>query len=456
MLHGLLSLVQILVNALIGYRFYLFSEYFLPWFFWITIVTVLVLSFLIFYFNIKNYKVAFVACIVLLGATLLHNWFFYLALTNTELRNLIPGAALMLLAVGSIYSIILFSSSTRHKRWLFWAGISAFSVQIILIALHLWAMNSPNASILVFIERAVLWVSAAGCFALIFYYLNFKEELSVLEKKAGATAFNPGIGIGIAIGFISIIAILLVLHEGVTGYIWQSGKDARSRKLGNIFEARLFVNDQNDTLRYRLLKPKDYDREIDYPLVVNLHHGGGMGNDNLSHLDAAEPAQLLALENNREKYPAFLFLPQCPLNSSFRKLPNHPGISNLIFQAMDSLEKEFSIDDKRRYVIGSSLGGYGTWYFIGVHPDLFAAAIPICGGGDLDMAQNMSNVNIWAFHGENDKAVPVELSRDLISAIRQSGGNPKYTEFSGAGHNIWNKVKATPGLLDWLFEQKQD
>ena len=66
------------------------------------------------------------------------------------------------------------------------------------------------------------------------------------------------------------------------------------------------------------------------------------------------------------------------------------------------------------------------------------------------------NVSVWAFHGEEDKNVLVKLSRDMIEAIKQAGGNPRYTEFPGAGHDIWNRVKDTPGLLEWLFAQKRD
>ena len=122
---------------------------------------------------------------------------------------------------------------------------------------------------------------------------------------------------------------------------------------------------------------------------------------------------------------------------------------------MDTLEEEFNIDEKRRYVMGISLGGYGTWHLIGSRPEKFAAAIPICGGGDPDMANNMINVPIWAFHGDKDRNVPVHLTRDVISAVRAAGGSPKYTEYS-AGHDIWNRVYNTPGLLDWLFAQKKD
>jgi predicted peptidase len=134
---------------------------------------------------------------------------------------------------------------------------------------------------------------------------------------------------------------------------------------------------------------------------------------------------------------------------------DNPGITGLIFDAMDSLDEEYNIDDKRRYVVGMSLGGYGSWYLIGAKPEKFAAAIPVSGGGNPAMASKMTDIPIWAFHGAYDKAVPVDLTRNMIEAIEDAGGNPKYTEFS-AGHLIWGKVRDTPGVVDWLFAQKKN
>jgi predicted peptidase len=106
-------------------------------------------------------------------------------------------------------------------------------------------------------------------------------------------------------------------------------------------------------------------------------------------------------------------------------------------------------------VTGVSRGGYGSWQFIGTRPDLFAAAVPVCGGGDPTLGKNMVNVAVWAFHGAKDKNVPVSGSRDFIAAIKRSGGNPRYTEFPDLEHAIYANVKTIPGLLDWLFAQKR-
>ena len=393
--------------------------------------------------------------LVSLVATLAYSLFLYLALTNRYLQNMVTGAYVMLLCIGCIYSVSLFTSRTRHRSLLTWAGISGLLVQSVLIGMYLWTMNEKNDTILGGLEMTLPWISAAGSLSLILYTLNFKVELKVLDKRDMPMSSKLLTGTMNGLGVISAIAIFLVLNQGIKSYAWRKGKAVRSMKLAQLFEARIYVNGQNDTLKYRLLIPIDYDGNKEYPLVVDLHHGGGMGSDNLIQLDAADPSKLLSTAENREKYPAFIIVPQCPKNSSFRALPNHQGVSDLIFEAMDTLEDEFNIDERRRYVMGISLGGYGTWHFIASRPNMFAAAIPICGGGDPGMASNMMKVPIWAFHGDKDRNVPVHLTRDVITAIRAAGGNPKYTEYS-AGHDIWNKVYNTPGLLEWLFAQKKE
>jgi predicted peptidase len=87
---------------------------------------------------------------------------------------------------------------------------------------------------------------------------------------------------------------------------------------------------------------------------------------------------------------------------------------------------------------------------------MFAAAIPFCGAGNPELAPNMVDVPVWAFHGSKDRNVPVSGSREMVEAIKTAGGKPGYTEFPGVGHNVWPHVNDTLGLLDWLFAQKRD
>ena len=229
---------------------------------------------------------------------------------------------------------------------------------------------------------------------------------------------------------------------------------ASVRTLANQFDARTYVSSNGEKLSYRLLRPLNYDSTQKYPLVVSLHGGAGYGTDNMRQIEGID--RMLASDSIRKKYPAFLFVPQIPLGTSWGGVPGLIAKDSLVFEAMMALEKEFNIDPKKRYVMGHSLGGFGTWYFIGTRPDVFAAAMPFSGQGNPALAQNMVDVSVWAFHGALDRNVPVNGSRDVIEAIKKAGGTPRYSEFPNAGHGIWDEIESTPGLMDWLFAQKRD
>jgi predicted peptidase len=129
----------------------------------------------------------------------------------------------------------------------------------------------------------------------------------------------------------------------------------------------------------------------------------------------------------------------------------------MVLELVGALQMEYSqIDPKRIYVTGLSMGGFGTWDVIQRKPDLFAAAVPICGGGDVSKAEKIALIPIWAFHGAEDLLVLPKWSRDMINAIRKAGGNPKYTEYPGVGHQSWIKAYSEPELFIWLFSQKKD
>jgi predicted peptidase len=106
-------------------------------------------------------------------------------------------------------------------------------------------------------------------------------------------------------------------------------------------------------------------------------------------------------------------------------------------------------------VTGLCTGGVGTWTAIQRRPDFFAAAIPICGGGDTKQAEKVKDVPIWAFHGDADPVVPVEDTKKTIAAVMEAGGKPKMTIYAGVRHNSWSATYGNPEVLDWLFEQKK-
>ena len=232
-----------------------------------------------------------------------------------------------------------------------------------------------------------------------------------------------------------------------------------------LYEARVFKNEHGEQLHYRLLLPPGYDAKgtTKYPLVLFLHGAGERGADNVKQLihgtkEFAKPA-------NREKYPAFVLAPQCPDGKRWvevdwtldahQQLPADSDSIKLVLQLITSLQKEYRIDQHRQYVTGLSMGGFGTWDLVTRHPEMWAAAAPVCAGGDEAVAAKCAKIPIWAFHGDQDTVVKPHRSRKMIEAIKQAGGEPRYTEYPGVGHNSWAPAYADPKLLEWMFAQKR-
>ena len=125
----------------------------------------------------------------------------------------------------------------------------------------------------------------------------------------------------------------------------------------------------------------------------------------------------------------------------------------MVIEILDKVRENYPVDSRRVYVMGMSLGGYGTWDIITRRPTTFAAAVPICGGGDASKASLIAKTPIWAFHGDEDEMVNVSESRRMIEAIKKAGGQPKYTEYKGVGHNSWVLAFKEPDFLSWIFAQ---
>jgi predicted peptidase len=225
------------------------------------------------------------------------------------------------------------------------------------------------------------------------------------------------------------------------------------------FLAKSFQNSRGKRMLYRLFIPAKYESRQKYPLVLWLHGGAGRGNDNVSQISGGNTAgsHVWTLPENQTRYPCFVFAPQCPADEEWATLTNtHPTEQlHLALEILQLLQRTYSIDDQRLFVTGQSLGGFGTWSAITLQPKLFAAAIPVCGGGDESQATKLVNTSIWAFHGEKDEVVSVERTRRMVEAIKKAGGTPRYTEYKDAGHVIWEKVFHEPELQPWMFSQRR-
>jgi predicted peptidase len=201
------------------------------------------------------------------------------------------------------------------------------------------------------------------------------------------------------------------------------------------------------TIGYRLLKPRKIAVEAKLPLVLFLHGSGERGDDNQAQLKflptwMSEPAML-------EKFPCILVAPQCPSGSGWSG-PTLAAAAAIVDEAV----KQWPVDRNRIYLTGLSMGGYGSWELAAQRPELFAAVAPICGGGDPGRASTLAKLPIWVWHGDADKAVKVEKSREMVEAIKKAGGDIHYTEIKGGSHaDAWNQAYQKPdGVVPWLFK----
>jgi predicted peptidase len=222
----------------------------------------------------------------------------------------------------------------------------------------------------------------------------------------------------------------------------------------NSFEYHSFTQ-SNDTLPYRLLHPENADPGKNYPLILFLHGSGERGTDNEANLKYI--TELFLFTDNRKQFPAYVLVPQCAEGNRWAPAdwftkPEPP--MSLVMDLIDSLLLHLPVEISQLYVMGLSMGGFGTWYALTRYPDKFAAAIPICGGGDWNQANLINHIPVWVFHGKQDTVVLPEQSRMMVKALKKAGGKPRYTEYKKIGHDSWTPAFKEPGLLQWLFSQK--
>ena len=194
---------------------------------------------------------------------------------------------------------------------------------------------------------------------------------------------------------------------------------------------------------YLMYLPEEYDNDKAWPLVVYLHGAGERGND----LEKVRGVDLPALAERRHDFPFVLVSPQCPESSSWEP--------ERVLTLIEHICTNWPVDRQRVYLLGYSMGGFGTWRTAAVEPERFAAIVPIAGGENTEHADRLAGLPIWAFHGDNDKSVPLKASQEMVEAVRAAGGNAKLTIFEQAGHGIPAMTFAKAELWDWLLAQRR-
>ena len=230
---------------------------------------------------------------------------------------------------------------------------------------------------------------------------------------------------------------------------------------------------KGDTLLYRILFPEHFDSTKKYPLLFVLHGSGERGNDNEAQL--RNGGKIFLNDAFRKQHQAIVIFPQCAKESYWANAittrdPKTNSLTSVVFttnkqptQAMHALEnfvkhmiKNDYVDKDRVYVGGLSMGGMGTFELLWRKPKVFAAAFAICGGAHPETAKKYAKrVPMWIFHGGKDDVVLPKYSEQMVQAIKDNGGSPKFTLYPNANHNSWDSAFAEPELLKWLFSHKK-
>lgn len=194
------------------------------------------------------------------------------------------------------------------------------------------------------------------------------------------------------------------------------------------------------TLRYWLYVPQAADEKKQLPLLLFLHGSGERGDD-LEVVKKHGPPKIV---EQQADFPFITISPQCPAGVRW----NAVELSNFV----DHLTNSLPVDRRRVYLTGLSMGGAGSWSLLAAQPNTFAAAVIICGRGDVASAPQLVKTPLWVFHGAKDTTVPLSASVEMVEAIQKAGGkNVKLTVYDNAAHDSWTETYDAPETFEWLL-----
>lgn len=309
--------------------------------------------------------------------------------------------------------------------------------------------------------------------------------------------------------FLSLVSMLFLGVLVVSAFVAAWGQDSGGASVATGFINKTAMVD-GQPRRYVVYVPHDYDPGKPWPLVVFLHGGDERGDDGLKQTEVGIGRSIRLAP---ERFPCLVLMPQCPRRIFWFGVPSEAiaqykpddtvdllqaaellgytedALLRLMNREADPLKGEktdqglrfkisellpflkfvakdqyidpvlartledYTIDRNRVYLTGLSMGGFGTWLYGARHMDLFAAMIPVSGGGRVEDAHELARVPIWAFHGAEDHLVSPKQTRQMVEAVRNAGGTVRLTEFPDTKHECWDQVYGDPEVMEWLLQQ---
>lgn len=226
---------------------------------------------------------------------------------------------------------------------------------------------------------------------------------------------------------------------------------ARQEVIDSAFGHEQQFIEGHDTLRYLLLKPKNYDPARTYPFVFFLHGIGQTGvNNPLVHFVGK-----FAEDSIRDHYPYFVVVPHCKFEEQFDTSLSAPPtkIMKMSIDLEKEIKRKYSIDPDRTFIAGVSSGGGATIEAIVRYPDEFKTAIIMSALRRLSQEQltRIRNINFIMSVGTHDEKIPIQVQRGAIAALKQQGSKVEYFEYEGVGHWSWLNLEVDPRFLELLF-----
>ena len=210
----------------------------------------------------------------------------------------------------------------------------------------------------------------------------------------------------------------------------------------------------------------------EYPLLIFLHGwdpnaNAGTDEEELNKVRIGNtPPGLIEKKRWNPTYPFIVVSPR--LKTTYWP---HEQIHDFIKYIID----HYQINRNRIYLTGLSLGGGGTWYYVGERgiDNYVAAIVPISARGEERIIDNLTDVPIWAFHGDSDNTVLAFKNYGSVPLVQRiNNKNPmvkaRVTVFKDTGHDAWSKVYLDAfttnviydpfdvSIYDWMLQFKKD
>lgn len=245
-----------------------------------------------------------------------------------------------------------------------------------------------------------------------------------------------------------LLAVFLLTSNGsqAEGRSDKSKGNRPVRQTAKVLPESIAAKTDNLNDKFWLYLPKRYTGASEkLPLIIFLHGSSRRGHD----IKEVKANGLPPVLDTKDDFDFVVASPQALSQYRWQECWRPDDLALLL----DHLLAEYEIDPDRVYITGLSMGGYGTWACVGEHGKRFAAAAPICGGGDPRWGKAIGKLPIWAFHGEEDYVVPIQRSIEMVEAVKAAGGEARLSSYPGVGHDSYTQTYANPELYQWFLNQ---